>query len=441
MLKPLIWRTLLTNGGITLLGLANSILLSRWLGPDGRGEIAAAILWPTLLVYLSSFGLIASSMYFAALPESKPNKILADAVVIGLAQAFIGAIVGVVALPWLLHSQTEAVINASRLFLLIVPVALLSQYGTSVLQGLMHIEKVNWLRTILPAGYFVGTIVLMATHRLELFNIIVLQISLFVLTGLLTLLALARVGIRPSFSFDSLLAKRMLKYGAKVHVGNISGIANMTFDQVLMAALLPANYLGLYVVAVSAASVTQVFSQAVQMVSTPSIAQRESASERAFVLQGVFRRYWLIALLLTLFIAVLLPVAIPVVFGSAFKEAVWPGEVLLLGTLFLGGQTVLAGGAQAMGNPWLSSKANLTALIVTATLLYLLLPLLGIMGAAIATTSAYLVQLLMMIFGLRSTHGVSLSGLFRIGFKELSSALDVMGLIRDQRARLASDER
>ena len=440
MFKTLVWHTLVTSCGITLLGLANSILLSRALGPVGRGEIAAAMLWPNLLIYLSSLGLIASIMYFSALPKSNPDTVFANAVIIAPAQGVVAVLIGFIALPWLLDSQTDAVIGASRLFLAVVPFGLLTQYGVSILQGLMHLKKFNWLRTVLPAGYLLGTVSLLATRNLTLLNIILLQLSLSFLTCLATFVVLVNSGVRLSMSFEGSLAKRMLKYGVKVHVGNVSGVVNMSLDQALLAAMLPSKYLGLYVVGVSAASVAQVFSQAVQMVSTPSIAQRESSQERSSVLQMVFRHYWLFAIVLTLIIAAAIPIAIPLVFGGAFKEAVWPAEVLLLGSLFFGGQTVLSGGAQAMGNPWLSSKANLTALVVTVVLLYLLLPTLGIMGAAIATTSAYFVQLAMVIFGLRSTHGVSLAGLFYIRSGELNSVLDVLALLKGQPRRLASDQ-
>ena len=439
MFKALVWRTLITNCGIALLGLANSILLSRALGPGGRGEIAAAMLWPSLFIYLSSLGLIASIMYFSALPKSNPNKILSNAVFLATAQGVIAVFIGFIALPSLLHSQTDAVIGAGRLFLAVVPFGLLTQYGLSILQGLMHLNKFNWLRLVLPVGYLIGTVVLLASGKLTLLNVILIQLTLSFLACLATFVALVNSGVRISLSFESSLAKRMLQYGIKVHVGNVSGVVNMSLDQALLAAMLPSKFLGLYVVGVSAASVAQVFSQAVQMVSTPSIAQRESSQERSSVLQAVFRRYWLFGVVLTLIIAAAIPIAIPLVFGSAFKEAVWPAEVLVVGTLFFGGQTVLAGGAQAMGNPWLSSKANLTAMVLTVLLLYFLLPTLGIMGAAIATTSAYFVQLAVVIYGLRSAHAVSLAGLFCIRSSELNSALDV-GLLKGQQRRLASDQ-
>jgi O-antigen/teichoic acid export membrane protein len=422
------------------LGLLNSILLSRGLGPAGRGEVAAAMLWPTLLVYLSSLGLIVAIVYFAARPESQPQAIFANALWLGLTQGGVAIVAGYIALPSLLGSQTGSVIGAGRVYLLVIPLSLLTQYGMSILQGRMRIAAFNYLRLILPAGYLAGTMLLMLVGELAVLNIILLHLVLNVIVIVALLTALWTSGIRPRISVDGPLAKQMLKYGAKVQVGNITGLANMSLDQVLMAALLAPNYLGLYVVAVSAAGLAQTFSQAVQMVLTPSITQKESLAERAAVLQGAFRRYWLLSFLVTLLIGGLLPAAIPIVFGADFRGAVWPAEVLLLGVFCIGAKDVLSGGAQALGNPWLGSKAHLIALVVTVLLLYLLLPRLGIMGAAIATAAAYGTQLVVVALGLQRAHGISLTSLFRFKTTDLLEALRLSDLVESQPKRLAPDQ-
>jgi len=403
----------------------NSILLSRWLGPAGRGEVAAAMLWPTLLVYLSSMGLIAGILYFAALPESKPQAIFANGLWLGLTQGAVAILIGFVALPWLLRSQAGSVVAASKMFLVIIPIALITQYGVSILQGRMRIAAFNWLRLIVPAGYLSGTCILIVLGRLTLSNIILLLV-LFHATGLAAgLVALWRAGVRLSLGVDGLLAKRMLKYGAKVHVGSVSGLANSSLDQVLMAALLPSRYLGLYVAAVGASGVAQVFSQAVQMVSTPSIAQRESVEERTALLRAVFRRYWILSLPLAVALAAILPFGIPIIFGADFKDAIWAAEILLIGSLLIGARDVLSGGANALGDPWLGSKAQLWAMGATVILLCALLPVLGIIGAAIASATACAVQLGVIVYGLRVSYAIPSAELFRIDHGDIASAFQI----------------
>jgi len=83
-MRAMIFRTLVTNSAVNALGLINAVLLSRWMGPVGRGEIAAAFLWPGLLIYLSSMGLIFSTMYFTSQPGSTPDVILGNSMLLGL---------------------------------------------------------------------------------------------------------------------------------------------------------------------------------------------------------------------------------------------------------------------------------------------------------------------------------------------------------------------
>jgi O-antigen/teichoic acid export membrane protein len=439
MLRPLIVKTLIANFGITFVGFINSILLSRSLGAFGRGEVAAALLWPTLLVYISSMGLISASLYFSARPDSRPERLFANGLLLGVLLGSLAATVGYFSLPWLLKSQPAEVINASRVFLVVVPISLVLQIGGGILQGRMRITAYNSLRAVLPTGYLIGTIILIVIGRLTLLNIIYLHLFLNVVVFVGTIVCLVSAGVKINLRTDVQLAGEMMKYGGKVHVGNVSGLANLSLDQVLMASLLPPVALGLYVVAVSAANISQVFSQAVQTVSMPTITQRESATERASVLQAVFRRYWLISIIISAGIALLLPVAIPAIFGSGFKEALVPAEILIVGALFLGAQGVLSGGAQSLGSPWLGSASQLWGLIVTVVLLYVLLPLIGITGAAIASTAAYGTQLAVVVFGLRRTHQISPMDLFKFRFRDFMD-LDIAGFIRAQRTRLLSDQ-
>jgi O-antigen/teichoic acid export membrane protein len=436
MLRSLIFRTLIVNCGINALGLANSILLSHWLGPVGRGEIAAAMLWPMLLAYLSNFGIISATSYFAASRPTKLQPIFSNAIALALIQSAVALTIGYFALPYLLHSQTPNVINSARLYLLVIPITLSAQYGTSILQGRMHMTAFNWLRMIIPCGYLAGTIAMAMSGRLVLNNIILLHLGLSVVMWLGAMSVLYNIGIRPSLQLDRETGEDMLKYGAKVHIGDVSGLANQSLDQVLMAAWLPPVYLGLYVVAVSAASISGVFSGTVQMVATPSITQRQTPQERAAVLQGVFRRYWLLSFFVAAMLAAILPFAIPLVFGSSFKAAIWPAEVLLIGVFLMGAREVLSGGARALGDPWLGSKAQIGALLVTAMLLYLLLPRMGIMGAAIATSAACATQLLIVIAGLRSSHAIPAMSLFRVRAGDLGSAFRVFDLLRPKREGL-----
>ena len=57
-------HTLIRQAGSLVLGLTLSIVFARSLGPDGNGEYALAVLFPTLLVTFLNLGVGSANVYF-----------------------------------------------------------------------------------------------------------------------------------------------------------------------------------------------------------------------------------------------------------------------------------------------------------------------------------------------------------------------------------------
>src|SRR4051812_1382297 len=102
-------ETLVTTAGIMGCGLLNSVFLSRVLGPSGRGEVAAALLWPTLLVYFGSVGLMPAILFHTGAKDAKGGALLGTAWTMSLVQSAITTGIGYLAMPWLLSTQNAHV--------------------------------------------------------------------------------------------------------------------------------------------------------------------------------------------------------------------------------------------------------------------------------------------------------------------------------------------
>lgn len=406
-------RTLATNGIITAIGLVTSIQLARWLGPTGRGEVAAAMLWPTLLVYLANLGLFAAVLYHSALPDASPGTVFWTATAFAAIQSAVAITIGWFAMPILLATQTEVVVRASRWFLFVIPLALVSQYGLSTLQARLRFGHFNVIRAIVPIGYVTGIVALHLAGRLDPTNVVLVQLGLNLVVFVAVFAGLAHLRLLQPVRVSSSVARRLFRYGAKVYVGNLSSTANFRADQAFLSAWFPPAQMGLYVAAVSAANLLTVLSTAVQMVLTPRIAAETSPEARAATLRSVFRRFWRVSLLCALVLAAVMPIAIPTVFGDAFRAAIVPA-VILIGAMFLvGAKDILGAGAQALGDPWLASRAEVVAVFVTLGLLPILLPRFGIVGAALSSLTAYSVQLVVVTVGLSRSHAISAGSLLR----------------------------
>ena len=86
-----------------------------------------------------------------------------------------------------------------------------------------------------------------------------------------------------------------------------------------------------------------------------------------------------------------MPWFVPLVFGASYQPAVRPAQLLMFAGLFQGANTILGSSLRGLGHPGLPALAELTGMIVTAGLLWLLLPTWRILGAAYASLIAYAV--------------------------------------------------
>ncbi|HMH43698.1 MAG TPA: polysaccharide biosynthesis C-terminal domain-containing protein, partial [Pyrinomonadaceae bacterium] len=191
----------------------------------------------------------------------------------------------------------------------------------------------------------------------------------------------------------------------------------------LIAAWLPPVSLGYYVVAVSAAGLSQILAGAVRTVAMPNIASRASSHARRELLGTIFRRYWLISVALMIAMSATIPILIPLIYGAGFRASVLPAEILIVAAMFTGAKSVLGEGAVALGDPWLISKANIIAVPVTLVLLAVLLPVWGLLGAATASATAYLVELATVIYLLRRRHSIAPSSLFTLDVSNMGEML------------------
>jgi Na+-driven multidrug efflux pump len=80
--------------------------------------------------------------------------------------------------------------------------------------------------------------------------------------------------------------------------------------------------------------------------------------------------------------------------------------------LFSGAKEVLTGVARALGRPSIPSRAEMTGLVVTAVSLAVLLPVMGMMGAAVASLLSYGVTFLVVTVGLVRSENLRLRCLF-----------------------------
>jgi O-antigen/teichoic acid export membrane protein len=186
---------------------------------------------------------------------------------------------------------------------------------------------------------------------------------------------------------DSL--KEMLHYGAFMQLSTLVSTLNKRLSLYLLNTHCDERSLGVYASGTQVTEGVNIVGQSIGLVAFSSLSNTEK-EERASQLT---LRFMKVAILLT-FTALLVICLLP----TAFFEWIFSGEfadirpVILLmspGIVFFSAHTILANYFSGTGQPKYNLYASLIGLSVTLVSAFVLIPLLGIRGAAITTSLTY----------------------------------------------------
>ena len=371
---------LLGNAFPPLVALFSGPILAQALGVEGRGAVAAATAPLALVVTLATFGIPEAVTWVVARnPGLARNTAGRGMLLLTIAGLLAMAAVAVSA-PWLSGGSAQV-----TQLILVAGLAIVPNLLVGVLRGVASATQ-TWR--------------LVAIERILTSSLRLLVIIPFWLTDTLTpLVATITVAAMPVAGalvyigrMRSLPARAaevppvahtrgLLGYGMRVWIGAISGILLSRIDQVLMTPLAGTYQLGLYVVAVSVSELPLIIHQAVRDVtfvneSAESVDDRLSASARiSTLLSG----------LAALFLGVTMLWWLPFLFGEDFREALPVAAVLLAAVVLNTPGSIAGSGLSGRGRPGLRSASLTVACLVNIGLLLVLAPVLGAMGAALAT--------------------------------------------------------
>lgn len=210
--------------------------------------------------------------------------------------------------------------------------------------------------------------------------------SLALVIGWILLLPELKRGDREPLK-DSL--KEMLHYGAFMQLSTLVSTLNKRLSLYLLNTHCDDKSIGVYASGTQVTEGVNIVSQSIGLVEFSALSNTEK-EQRASLLT---LRFMKLAVLLT-FTALLVICLLP----TSFFEWVFSGEfadirpVILLmapGIVFFSAHTVLANYFSGTGKPKYNLYASLIGLSVTLVSAYILIPLLGIRGAAITTTLTY----------------------------------------------------
>jgi O-antigen/teichoic acid export membrane protein len=376
--------------GIQSTTVISGIVLAHTLGPTGRGQLAAAILWPSVLTAVGSLGLTEAATYYSAQGRYDARTVLGSSLLVAAAQAVALTGIGVLVIPLALGSKPDAVIHDSLLYLVYVPFHLTTIYAMGILNGIHRFRAFQTLRLLYVIASTLTLVPLAALGLLTPRSVIVVYLLASTATAIATGIAVARARIGAPL-VDRRCLRSLFSYGLKSHTSGVPSLLNERLDQLLISIFLSSSRLGLYVVAVTLTSITGFITSSLTVVALPAIARVEDERERVLAAARYLRIALGLGALVTVPLLVFTRPIIELLFGRDFAAATAVTRILLLAGIFLALGRVLGSILKALNKPLQAGYAELLALATTFAALAALLPAFGIVGAGIASLIAYAV--------------------------------------------------
>lgn len=391
---------------VTGMNVVMTVLTVRFLGPEGKGMLSLLILIPVLTVVLGRSG-IGNSLIFHASRVRRTRLIfhgLALTLVIGTGVSLFSAAV----VFW----QRKAVFNGIPSIGLAVMCIMsifyfLYDLAPFLFLAFQRIDLRNLLTLLFPSANIMFFVLFVVVLRGAVKGAVVAW-SLAVLVPVLVSLAwINKHDIWCERNLDRPLTARLLNFGLKSHVGTIMEMLNYRADFFVVSFFAGPAAVGLYACAVNMAESVWKLPEALTVVLMPKVASLSPAEARSLTAK-VGRVVMLLVTVLFLVIIVLRRPIILFLFGRAFLPSARPFLILVPGFIAFSFWKIFAYGLMAQGYPQKYSLTSILAFLIMIAADFLLVPRMGISGAALASTAAYLLATGAMIFIYRNTTGTSL---------------------------------
>jgi O-antigen/teichoic acid export membrane protein len=369
------------------IGIINGILLARLLGPAGKGDYYILVLVPATAMVLLQLGLPQAFNFYAARGQTARIGTRALVLTAGLTVA---AILGLaVLLPLLRESILQDVTLEQVVFAyLAFPLALYATFTTGIVMGR---RAVRWYAGI-KIAYPIASTVLLVVFLVGLGPSVEGAIAVFLIATAIQAVGFAFGAASVTRAVDqpdSATYRDLVGYGLRFYPASLSGFFEYRADAFLIAFLIAdaSADLGYYSMAVGLAEMVFFFPRAVSSLFFPHVAgsSREDSDRQVAVVARVTLLVSAVgATMLVPAAALMITILLP-----AFSPSLVPLVVLLPGVVALSGANVVGSYLRGIGRPGLPSLVSLVALAVNIVANLVLIPRLGIVGAAAASLISY----------------------------------------------------
>ncbi|HXM47988.1 MAG TPA: oligosaccharide flippase family protein, partial [Pyrinomonadaceae bacterium] len=367
-----------------------SVIVARWLGPEGLGSLAVLNTTIVLTLAIGSLGLTSANTYFIAKDRKTLAPVWANAIVFALCGGTLVAIT-VVALAKIAPALFGGVsLDLIVIAVLSIPFQFLLSLGLNVLLAMDRIRQLNFMDAMAPALALFNAIAVLLLLRSNLKVLVSFNTAATVILSAVMLWVIGRLVSRQKermrFHPDGELFKRAITYGLKFFIPLVAAILIFRVDLLIVNHFRGAAEAGVYAVASQVANLLTMLPGVIAMLLFPRVASYQDPRGE-FAIQ-VTRHVSFVMLIMCVMVAAG-SFLLPLIYGARFADATIQLLILLPGVCLIGIESVLVQHFTGTGLPVAIPVFWLITLAVSIGFNLALVPVFGARGAAVTSTISY----------------------------------------------------
>lgn len=365
-----------------------SVILTRLLGPEGRGIITAIFIIPNLVVSLADLGVRQATAFFVGRKLYSVEDILSSNLFIWLITSILS--MGLVLVYFKINYVDEYGWVLVIIALLTIPIRILITYLTGIIQGIQKIGIIN-LKSLL--SFFVNLLgVLIIVWLFNLGVVGAATVTLLVeIIALIYLFNFIRKIYKVKVKYVRPIPQKIIKKGITYALALFILSLNYRIDIIFLEQLTSASEIGIYSVGTSLAELIWQLPASISLVLFSKSASSKNDIEAHTRAVRILRLSLPILFIVCIIFALLSKYFITIIYGTDFQRSAEIINILLPGIFIITISKVLHPDMAARGYPLYGLYVFIGPLLINILLNILMIPKYGIIGAAWASTISYII--------------------------------------------------
>ncbi len=373
---------------VLIAGFLVSIIVTRVLGPAGRGQVALLGLISSLSLMLGCMNIPGATIYHLNRKKWTLRRLIKPQLLLTTVAACCGLMIALLIYKFWPDQNVKQLPELA--VALIAVIIIINMYCNSISSILTALREFSSLSVIsictatmaIPAysialWYYQGGVV-----GWSLVGMVIPLVGL-IITCVVVFPKVFQKSGRSEPREKSIRAdcSSLLSFGIISQLGNIAWFITLKADQFIISGILTVEALGFYAVAAGIAENLRLIPMTFGQVLFPYAANKEKKERRAFICACVRLTFWAMIMLGAILI-ILGNRIIMILFGSEFLPTVLPFQVLVAGIVILSIGNMLGYEFNAIGRPELILYSNFICGVFNILLNLVVLPKFGLIGAA-----------------------------------------------------------